>query len=42
MMMKSYDQSIENNHNQNWHYIADYPYIILILVTQDQEKLMCY
>ena len=29
--MKSYDQSVEINHNPNWPYIPDYPYRILII-----------
>ena len=29
--MKSYDQSVEINHNPNWPYISDHPYIILII-----------
>ena len=28
-MMKNYDQSIEVNHDPNWSYIPDHPYIIL-------------
>ena len=32
MMMKNYDESIEINHNQNWPYIPDYSYRILIIV----------
>ena len=42
MMMKIYDESIEINHNPNRSYIPDHPYIILLLVAQDQEKLMYY
>ena len=30
-MMKNYDQSLEINHNQNWPYIPDHPYRILII-----------
>ena len=40
--MKNCDQSVEINRNPNWPYIADHPYRILIIVVQDQEKLMCY
>ena len=29
-MKKSYDESVEINHNPNWPYIRDYPYRILI------------
>ena len=29
-MKKSYDESVEINHNPNWPYICDYPYRILI------------
>ena len=41
-MLKNYDQSVKINHNPNWHYIPDHPYKILLLVLQDQGKLMCY
>ena len=30
-MMKNCDQSVEINHNLNWHYIPDRPYRILII-----------
>ena len=30
-MMKNYDESVETNHNQNWPYIPDHPYRILII-----------
>ena len=30
-MMKNRDQSVEKNHNQNWPYFLDHPYIILII-----------
>ena len=30
-MMKNYDQSLEINHNPNWHHIPDHPYRILII-----------
>ena len=30
-MLKSYDQSVETNHNPNWPYIPDRPYIILTI-----------
>ena len=30
-MMKNYDQSLEINHNTNWHHIPDHPYRILII-----------
>ena len=33
MMMKNYDQSVETNHNPNWPYISDHPYITLITDT---------
>ena len=29
--MKKIDQSVEVNHNQNWPYIPDHPYWILII-----------
>ena len=31
MRMKSYEESIEINHNLNWRYISDNPYRILII-----------
>ena len=33
--MKNHDQAVEIN-------IPDHPYRILIIVVQDQEKLMCH
>ena len=27
-MMKNYDQSVKINHDINWPYISDYPYVI--------------
>ena len=30
-MMKTYDESVEINHNPNWPYIPDHPYRILII-----------
>ena len=30
-MSKDYDESVEINHNTNWPYIPDHPYIILII-----------
>ena len=30
-MKKNYDESVTINHNQNWPYIPDYPYRILII-----------
>ena len=30
-MIKNYDQSVEINHNPNWHYIPDHPCKILII-----------
>ena len=30
-MMKNYDESVEINHNPNWPYIPDHPYVILII-----------
>ena len=29
--MKNYDQSVEINHDPNWPYIPDLPYVILII-----------
>ena len=29
--MKTYDQSVQINHNLNWPYIPDHPYRILII-----------
>ena len=29
-MMRNYDESVEINHNQNWCYIPNHPYRILI------------
>ena len=29
--MKSYDPSVEINHNPNWSYIPDHPFRILII-----------
>ena len=29
--MKNYDQSVEINHDPNWPYIPDHPYVILII-----------
>ena len=37
--MKSYDESVEINHNPNWHYILDYPYRILIAGGSGSEKM---
>ena len=31
MMMKNYDESLEIDHNLNWHYIPDHPYRILTI-----------
>ena len=31
MMMKNYDESLEIEHNLNWHYIPDHPYRILTI-----------
>ena len=31
MRMKSYEESIEINHNLNWRYFSDNPYRILII-----------
>ena len=31
MIMKSYDQSVEIDHNLNWPFIPDHPYRILII-----------
>ena len=41
-MMKNYDQSVQINHDLNRPYFPDHPYRILIIVVQDQAKLMCY
>ena len=30
-VQKNYDESVETNNNQNWPYIPDYPYRILII-----------
>ena len=30
-MMKNYDESLEIDHNLNWHYIPDHPYRILTI-----------
>ena len=30
-MIKNYDESIEINHNLNWPYILDHPYMVLIV-----------
>ena len=30
MMMKTFDESVKNNHNPNWLNISNYPYRILI------------
>ena len=38
-MMKSYDKSVEINHNPNWHYIPDYPYRILVAGGSGSEKM---
>ena len=31
MMMKNYDKSIEIYHNPNWSFLADLPYIVLVI-----------
>ena len=36
--MKNYDQSVEINHNQNWLYIPDHPYRILIFGSSGSGK----
>ena len=41
-MMKKYEQPVEINHNENWLYIANYPYISFIIESSGSEKLMCY
>ena len=38
-MMKNYDQSDKINHNSNWLYIPDHPYIILIIGGSGSEKI---
>ena len=38
-MMKSYDQSVEINHNTNWHYNPDNPHRILINYKTKYSKL---
>ena len=40
-MMKNYSESVEIDNNQNWPYISDHPYRILILVVLDQAKVKC-
>ena len=40
-MMKNYSESVEIDNNQNWPYISDNPYRILILVVLDQAKVKC-
>ena len=37
-MMKNYDQSVKINYNQNWPYILDHPYIIIIIGGSGSEK----
>ena len=37
-MIKSYDQSVEINHNPNWSYIPDHPYKILIIGSSGSGK----
>ena len=37
-MVKIYDESFETNHNQNWLYIPDHPYRILIVGGSESEK----
>ena len=37
-MMKSYDQSVEINHNLYWPYIPDHPYRILIIGASGSGK----
>ena len=41
-MMKSYNGSVEVNHNTNLSYIPDSSYMILIIGGLDQENIMCY
>ena len=36
--MKNYDESVEINHNPNWHYIPDHPYKTLIIGGSGSEK----
>ena len=36
--MKNYDKSVEINHNQNWPYIPDYPFRLLIIGGSGSEK----
>ena len=36
--MRNYNQSVEVNHNPNWHYISDHLYKVLIIEGQDQGK----
>ena len=40
-MIKNYSESVEIDNNQNWRYISDHPYRILILVVLDQTKVKC-
>ena len=37
-MIKNYDQSVEINHNPNWHYISDHPYKTLIVGGSGSRK----
>ena len=37
-MIKNYDQSVEKNHNPNWPYIPDHPYIILVIGVSGSRK----
>ena len=36
--MKNYDKSVKINHNQNWPYIPDYPFRLLIIGGSGSEK----
>ena len=38
-MMKTYDESLEINHNPNWLYISDQPYRILFNSCSVSDKI---
>ena len=43
-MIKTFDESVEINHNPNWPYIPNHPYRILIICGSGSGKtnVMCY
>ena len=41
-MMRNYNQSVEVNHNPNWHYISDHLYKVLIIEGSGSGKTYCY